>query len=922
MPRLGVNLPPVSADFVVDLYHRHLRNPGAVDPGWTPYFDAFFGGSATLGGSAPPKLEAAAVHLLEAFRQRGHFAAKLDPLGLWSPPDAPELRPDRYGIDAEALDTELEMPTAIALEGARTIRRLVARLTEIYCGSIGFDCAHVDNPTARQWLYAVAEGNEFAPDRALRRNAAERLIEADEFEQFLNRRFIGKKRFGAEGAEAVVPWFDALLARCAALGVEDVVIGATARCRLNVMANALGKSLTALLYELKGHRPFPADMRLSGDVPYHFGHVGERTYDTRNIRITLCHNPSHLEAIDGVTLGRTRARQAACATLQEGVDKTLGLQVHTDAAFAGQGLVAEVLQLSRLPHYATGGSIHVVINNQVGFTTDPLHGRSSIFCTDVARTVGAPVLHVNGDDVDAVVRTALIAAEYRKRFRSDIVVDLVCYRRRGHNEVDEPTFTQPAMYRKVADHPSVRQTYLAAIAAEGVMTQEEIERNARDCFERLDAAYKAIEGYRPNRIAWKPEPEPRHASAPAMLHPPTDETGVAPERLKEIGRALCAHPQGFAVNAKVVRMLAERLESIETGENIAWATGEALAFASLAAEGTNVRFSGQDAPRGAFSQRHFVLVDQNDGALFNPFDTLGKEQGRCDIIGSPLSEYSVLGFEYGYAMDAARSLVVWEAQFGDFANVAQVVIDQFVTSGEDKWAQNSSVTLMLPHGLEGQGPDHSSGRIERFLQMCAGENITVANCSTPANLFHLLRRQARDPSRRPLVIFTPKSLLRHKRAVSRLAEFSTGTRFQPVMAPVATAAKVERVVLCTGKVYYDLLAAAEETGDPVAIIRLEQLYPFPREALAQALSRYPEAEVVWCQEEPANMGAWSFLDRKIEGLLRINGNRCAWPHLVSRPENASNAIGTTAEHDADQLALAREAVDIGLRRQATAGRQA
>lgn len=915
-----MTLPAVSAEFVLDLYHRYLRDPRSVDAGWKPYFDELFGKSWTVGGSSPAGLEAASVGLIEAYRRRGYFAAKLDPLGLWSPPDTPELRPDAHGIGPDELDVELKILDA-SFDGIRTIRQLIERLSEIYCGPIGFDIAHVDNPAARRWLQEIAERNEPLAGRDIRIAAAERIIEADEFEQFLNRRFIGKKRFGAEGAEAIVPWFDALFARCTTLGVEDVVIGGTARGRLNVMANVIGKSISAMLYELKGHRPFPSDMKLSGDVPYHFGHVGERSYDGRTLRMTYCHNPSHLETIDGVALGRTRSRQTEFPTIREGFDKVLCLQVHTDAAFAGQGLIAEILQLSRLPHYATGGSIHLVINNQVGFTTDPVNGRSSVFCTDVARTVGAPILHVNGDDVDAVVRTARIAAEYRKRFCDDIVIDFVCYRRRGHNEVDEPTFTQPAMYRKIADHPSVREIFLSRILADGLMTQDRIEELSRACFERLDTAYRGIESYRPNRISWVAEPETA-APAATLLHPAMDDTGVTADRLKEIARALTRQPDGFAIHSKVARQLAERLESVETGKDITWATGEALAFASLATEGLNIRFGGQDSPRGAFSQRHFLLVDQNDGTVFNPFATLGSKQGRCDIIGSPLSEYSVLGFEYGYSMDAPRSLVVWEAQFGDFTNIAQAVIDQFIVSGEDKWAQNSAVTLMLPHGLEGQGPDHSSGRIERFLQMCAGDNITVANCSTPANLFHLLRRQARNPARRPLVVFTPKSLLRHKRAVSQLSEFSTGSRFQPVIAPTAVTPEIERVVLCSGKVYYDLLAVVEETHEPVAIIRLEQLYPFPREALTRALSRYPDAEILWCQEEPANMGAWSYLDRRLESILRALGNRCAWPHLVSRPENASTAIGTTAEHDADQLSLARQAVSADFRRQVAAGNSA
>jgi 2-oxoglutarate dehydrogenase E1 component len=915
-----VTLPAVSAEYILDLYHRYLRDPRTVDASWQPYFDEFFGSGPAAGGYTPARLEAAAARLVEAYRQRGHFAANLDPLELWSPAEAPELRPEAHGVEPADLDVELDMPGA-PLDGRRTIRRLLDRLSETYCGSIGFDVHHVNDPAARQWLCEVAERGNLRPDDEARRAAAERIIEADEFEQFLNRRFIGKKRFGAEGAEALVPWFDALFARCAALGVEDVVIGGTARGRLNVMANVIGKSVSAMLYELKGHRPFPTDMKLSGDVPYHFGHIGERSYGGRILRMTYCHNPSHLETIDGVALGRTRARQVAYPTVEEGFRKVLCLQVHTDAAFAGQGLVAEVLQLSRLPQYTTGGSIHIVINNQVGFTTDPVNGRSSVFCTDVARTIGAPVLHVNSDDVDAVVRTAQIAAEYRKRFRDEIVVDLVCYRRRGHNEVDEPTFTQPAMYRKIAGRPTVREIYLSRIVADGLMTPDRIEQHSRRCFERLDAAYRAIESYRPNRIAWKSEPDVAPPAA-TRLHSAVDDTGVAADRLKDIARALSRQPEGFAVNPKVARQIAERLESIETGDHIAWATGEALAFASLATEGTDIRFGGQDSPRGAFSQRHFLLTDQNSGEVFNPFAALASKKGYCDIISSPLSEYSVLGFEYGYSMDAPKSLVVWEAQFGDFANVAQPVIDQFVISGEDKWAQNSAVTLMLPHGLEGQGPDHSSGRIERFLQMCAGDNITVANCSTPANLFHLLRRQARNIARRPLVVFTPKSLLRHKRAVSKLSDFTTGSRFQPVIAPATPHTKIKRVVLCSGKVYYDLLAAADEQHEPAAIVRLEQLYPFPREAVAQALSRYPDAEILWCQEEPANQGAWSYLDRRIEGVLRQIGNRCVWPNLVSRPENASTAIGTSAEHDADQLSLAREALGMNDRRQAAAGKSA
>jgi 2-oxoglutarate dehydrogenase E1 component len=905
--RPSVQFSGVSAEYIAELYHRYLREPGSVDESWKPYFEEFFG-RAPLGGNGLAPLEVAAANLVQAYRQRGHFAARLDPLGLWSPRQPSELAPAVQGADPDDLDVELAMPGLPDFAGPRTIRRLVEWLKQSYTGTIGFDIAHVDQPEARIWLQDVAESGAFVPEREARRSAGQRILEADEFEQFLNRRFIGKKRFGAEGAEGMVAWFDALFGHCAGLGVEDAIIGGTARGRLNVMANIVGKPLAAMLYELKGHRPFPQDVQLSGDVTYHLGYSSDRSYGARHIRLTYCHNPSHLEAIDGVVLGRVRARQEAFDNPEEGRRRVLCVQVHTDAAFAGQGVVAEILQLSRLPHYSGGGSIHFVINNQVGFTTDPANGRSSTFCTDVARSVGAPVLHVNGDDIDAVIRTAAIAAAYRSRFGGDIVIDFVCYRRRGHNEVDEPSFTQPQMYRAIAGHPPVRETYLAKLQGEDILPAGEIERLSRAYFDRLDTAYKAIESYRPNRAGWAAEPD-APAAAVSALRSSADDTGVAIESLRKIGQQLGSFPDGFSVHAKVARQIAERSETIESGREIAWATGEALAFATLAAEGIAVRFSGQDSPRGAFSQRHFHLVDQNSGETYLPFAHVAEGQARCEIIGSPLSEYSLLAFEYGYAMDAVRSLVVWEAQFGDFANVAQVVIDQFVTSGEDKWAQHSGLTLMLPHGLEGQGPDHSSGRIERFLQMCAGGNITVANCTTPANLFHFLRRQARNAVRRPAVLFTPKSLLRHRRAVSELADFAAGSRFRPVIG--SGAARAERVVLCSGKIYYDLVAACEEVGAPAAIVRLEQLYPFPRDALTRELAKYPQADVLWCQEEPENMGAWSYLDRKIEDVLRAGGHRCAWPRVVSRPENASTAIGTTAEHDADQIALVRNALGIG-----------
>ena len=904
---MSAPFPAASADFFIDLYHRYLRDPGSVDPGWKPFFEDIYGPPPDAKSAAIPGVEAAAARLIEAYRQRGHFAAKLDPLSLWVPAAPPELLPTTYGIDDAALDTEVQAPENFGLERC-TLRTLIARLRAAYAGSIGFDCAHVEDHAARGWLQQVAEHGSAQPDATARRTAGERIIEADDFEQFMNRRFLGKKRFGAEGCEAMLPWFDALLEKSATFGVEKVVIGGTARGRLNVMANIVGKPITAIFYEMKGHRPFHDDIRVSGDVPYHFGYTAERGYGSATLKILYCHNPSHLEAINGVAQGRVRAQQSEYENEQAGWRAVLGVTVHTDASFAGQGAVAEVLQLSRVPAYRTGGTIRVVINNQVGFTTDPGNGRSSTFCTDVAKIVGTPVLHVNGDDIDAVWRCAEIAAEYRHRFNADIVVDLVCYRRRGHNEVDEPAFTQPKMYNRIAGHPTVRQSYLARLIGGGVLTEENEKRISRDYIGRLEASYEAIESFRPNSVETfgRGDSGANGRTAGAVSEPPT---GIAPERLQAIGLSLSRPPEGVAVNSKIVRQLAEREAAIRSGENISWPFAEALAYGSLACEGIEVRVSGQDTPRGAFSQRHFILVDQDTGALHEPLNRIQPEQARCAIIGSPLIEYAVLGFEYGYSLDAPDSLVVWEAQFGDFANVTQVIIDQFIASGQDKWLDASGLTLLLPHGLEGQGPDHSSARIERFLQLCAGGNMRIANCTTPANLFHLLRSQAKARPRRPLVVFTPKSLLRHKQVVSRAEDFLLTSSFRPVIGPDKVAGIVRRVVMCSGKIYFDLHAKIAELGIiDVALIRIEQLYPFPEGALKAELARFPNAEFVWCQEEPRNMGAWHYLDDKIEKALRDVGNGTKWPRCVSRPENPSTAIGTTSEHEADQRRLAEMAV--------------
>ena len=901
-----MDFPAVSAEYIIDLYDRYIRDPNSVDPSWLPYFEELWGRGPVIGKGVDAALEVGAAGLVNAYRLHGHMAATLDPLGLWHRETPPELDPAFHGIDAAAMDRDISGETAAKFH-ATTPRTLLARLREIYSGTIGFQCGHMDDAAARAWFYAAAEAGLGEPSAMERKSAAYDVIAATQFERFLGRRFIAKKRFGADGAESMVAWLNAVLARSASHGVRDVVIGGTARGRLNVMANVVAKPVTALLHEFKGRSPFPPDVKASGDVPYHFGHVGERHFADAAVSITYCHNPSHLEAIDGVAAGRVRARQDAQVNQKKAVRRVLGLQIHTDAAFAGQGVVGEVLQLSQLPAYHTGGTIHFVINNQVGFTTDPKHGRSSVYCTDIARVIGAPVLHVNADDVDAVIRTAHLAADYRARFSADIVIDFVCYRRHGHNELDEPNFTQPVMYRRIAGHSTVHDQYIPRIVSDGVLSQKDADAFAKRYFDDLDAAYGALESYRPNATGIRIGAPALPGSAKAHVTVRDSATGLDTDKLKHLGKVLSSVPAGINVNDKIAKQMRDRGAAVSSGQGINWATGEALALASMAAEGIEVRLSGQDTPRGAFSQRHFLIFDQESGEVGSPFDHIGEGQGRCRFIGSPLSEYSVLGFEYGYSQDAPGGFTMWEAQFGDFANVAQVIFDQFISSGEDKWLDVSGLTVMLPHGLEGQGPDHSSGRIERFLQMCADENMTVANCSTPANLFHLLRRQAHARLRKPLLVFTTKSLLRHRAAVSDLAAFGPGTHFKPVLAPAASG-EVRRVVLCSGKIAYDIEAAlAEAARDDVAVVRIEQLYPFPEKELQAELSRFPRATVIWCQEEPENMGAWQYVDRKIEKILRAIGSAAEWPSCISRPANASTAIGTTDEHTADQARLVAKA---------------
>jgi 2-oxoglutarate dehydrogenase E1 component len=918
-----------NAGFIAELYRRFLADPQAVDESWRRFFAEIGDDAAALeaerrgpqwpNGGAAPALDGAALrrHLLDsiralnlirAYRVRGHLEARLDPLGLAERNHHPELDWRTYGFTEADLDREIFINNLLGLERP-SLRRLLASLREIYCGTIGVEYMHIQNPTERAWIQQKFEKRgRVAPSAAIRREILRSLTVAETFERFLDRRYTGTKRFGIEGAESLMPALEAVLARGAELGIREFVIGMPHRGRLNVLANFVGKPFAVIFSEFQGNATNPEHVHGSGDVKYHLGTSGDREVAGTSVHLSLAANPSHLEAVDPVVLGKVRAKQHQRADVER--REVAAILMHGDAAFAGQGLVAESLELSMLDGYRIGGTVHIVVNNQIGFTTSPVAARSSPYPSDVAKFVQAPIFHVNGDDPDAVVAVAAAAVEYRQEFGKDVVIDLYCYRRHGHNETDEPAFTQPLMYRTIARHPTTRQIYAKNLIDAGVLGEDEVEAIATDFVGRLESEFAAAKSYRPNKADWL-------EGVWAGLQPAPDDdrqgdTGAPIELLKEVGRALTTIPQGFHLNRKIARQLEAKAAAFESGEGIDWATAEALAIGSLCAEGTHVRMSGQDSGRGTFSQRHAVFFDQENESRYVPLNHVRQGQARFDIIDSPLSEAAVLGFEYGYSLADPATLVLWEAQFGDFANGAQVVIDQFVASGETKWLRMSGLVMLLPHGYEGQGPEHSSARMERYLELCAEDNLQVCNLTSAANYFHALRRQIRRKFRKPLIIATPKSLLRAKEVFSRLDEMGPGTSFRrviPETRKIASADKVRRVVLCSGKVYFDLAAArAEKADDRVAILRVEQLYPFPFNAVGKLLQPYRNAEVVWCQEEPRNMGAWNFIDGRIEQVVSGLDIAAKRPGFVGRAEAASPATGFFKEHLKEQARLVAEAL--------------
>ena len=929
-----------NAGFIADLYSRYLRDPDTVDASWQSLFAELkddlpglmresSGASWTPQGqaeSAPAEAATArpaagpvadatildslrALTLIRAHRVRGHLEAHLDPLGLAERISHADLDPATYGFGPGDWDRPIFVDGLLGLDRP-TLRQLMETLQATYCGSIGVEYMHIQNHDERAWIQNRIEA---VPHNSLSKEERERVLGgltvAEGFEKFLQVKYTGTKRFGLEGGESLVPCIEEVLNLSAELGVAEVIFGMAHRGRLNILTNVMGKPFTAIFSEFQGNSANPADVQGSGDVKYHLGTSNDRVFSGRTVHVSLTANPSHLEAVNPVVLGKVRAKQAQAN--DEDRATVMGLLIHGDAAMAGQGLVAECFALAELKGYRTGGTMHIVINNQIGFTTAPQYSRSGPYATDVAKAIQTPVFHVNGDDPDAVAIVSRIAAEYRAEFSKDVVIDIICYRRHGHNEGDEPGFTQPLMYRTIRDHATTRELYAKTLEGEGVIQPGEAEALLAEFQQGLEEDFQAASAYKPNKADWL---EGRWAGmASSSSAPAAEPTGVELDVLRQVGSVLARVPDGIETNVKIVRQLKAKAEMFAGDNDLDWSTGEALAFGTLLCEGHPVRLSGQDSGRGTFSQRHAAIYCQSTEERYVALEHVATDQAKFEVLDSPLSEAAVLGFEYGYSLAEPQALVLWEGQFGDFVNGAQVIIDQFISSAESKWLRMSGLVLLLPHGYEGQGPEHSSARLERFLQLCAEDNLQVANCTTPASYFHILRRQLHRPYRKPLILMTPKSLLRHKLAVSKLADFGPGTGFQRVIgnAEALDDAAVKRVVLCSGKVYYDLLEERQKRGiKDVALVRLEQLYPFASEELSVLLGRYATAEVVWCQEEPRNMGAWTFIDRRLETVLTGIDHACKRPVYVGRPEAASPATGLLKRHIAEQGKLVGEALVV------------
>jgi len=939
--------------FIAELFDKYLTDPNSVDPTWAALFrelgddkQAIFGDMSTVNGgkkraaiigvteevepakagkdkaSSKPAASTAtisaseqqafaltsirALMLIRSYRVRGHLNANLDPLGLEKKETHPELDPASYGFSDADMDKNIFLGGVLGLQTA-TLRQIIGILKETYCSTIGAEFMHIQCPEKKAWLQERIEVAAGKPKLSAdeKKMILKELVEVDSFESFLQLKYPSTKRFSVQGGDVAIAALQQVIVTAASLDVDEIILGMPHRGRMNVLTQVMGKPYVELLSIFHGNMDVPEWIVTSGDVKYHLGVSSDKEFaGGKKVHLSLTANPSHLEAVNPVVMGKTRAKQDM--KNDDAKSRVMSILFHGDAAFSGQGLVAECLSLSDLKGYRVGGTLHLIVNNQIGFTTNPKNSRSTPYPTDVAKGIQAPILHVNGEDPEAVGFVSKLAAEYRQKFKSDVVVDIICYRKYGHNESDEPMFTQPIMYNSIAKKKAPARIYAEKLTSTGVMTAEEVEKMYDDYKQYFTEQYEAARSFKPNKVDWLGA-NWSGFERPTGEHPEV-VTGVAEKLLKEVGAALSNTPLEMDVNKKIIRQLEAKKQMIESGAGIDWATAEALAFGTLLKQDYRVRLSGQDSCRGTFSQRHSVIIDQTTEKRYKPLNNLGGEQAKFEVIDSNLSEFAVMGYEYGYSLSEPKALVMWEGQFGDFANGAQVIIDQFIASGEIKWLRMSGLILLLPHGYEGQGPEHSSARLERYLQLCAEDNMQVANCSTPANYFHILRRQMLRNFRKPLVLMTPKSLLRHKSCVSSLKDMAEGSKFNLIYGDTAVdAAKVRKAVICSGKVYYDLLDEREKTGNTdVALIRLEQFYPYPAAQLAAELSRYKKAEIVWCQEEPKNMGAWSFIAPYIEETMdkvKAKNSRLTY---IGRKASASTATGYAKIHEAEQKAIVTE----------------
>ena len=927
--------------FISELYQKFLQNPASVDASWAEFFKqnadevksilADYNGPTwakrnlkvvgsqdfDISSNAPKEVKKDAkapapaavsgkdlnirvANLLSSYKRFGHLAANLDPIGLIKPEYVAEIDPKNHGITAEDLEKEVEF------QGQKAkISQAIEYLNYVYTNKVGAEFEYIHDASEKEWLAHEVESKllaELPKDEKIK--ILKEVIRTGGFEHFLHKRFPGAKRFSVEGGDASMSSVEKIIDVAAKTGVKKIVIGMAHRGRLNTLTGIMGKPYHQMISEFKGTPGMPEGITKSGDVKYHMGYASTREIAGNKIDLSLAFNPSHLEAVNVVAAGRIRAKQALYGDATG--ESAMALLIHGDAAFAGQGSVAESLMMNGVTGYNTGGVMHIIINNQIGFTANPTDSRCTKYASDLAKAIEAPILHVNGDDVEAVVKVSDIAMRYRQAFKKDVVIDVICYRKYGHNEGDEPLYTQPVMYTKLKDHPSLEKIYSQKLIAENVISESEYQKLAADFEALLSAEFDKAADYKPKEADWLKRDWSKIVDGDTSVA----KTAVDQKNLKEYIEKTTQIPADFNANPKISRQLEARKQAVESGKDIDWGCGEALAFASLLAEGTPVRITGQDSGRGTFSHRHSVLHDASTGKRYNIFSPFAKT-AKYEVYDSVLSEYGVLGFEYGYSLSMPNGLTIWEAQFGDFANGAQIIFDQFIASSEVKWLRKSGLVMLLPHGYEGQGPEHSSARLERCLQACADNNMRVCNITNPANFFHALRRQVIGKDRKPLVVMSPKSLLRHKLATATLNEFSDLT-FRPLIAEtnkIAADDKVRKVVLCTGKVYYELLEAREAAKiNDIALIRLEQLYPFPKEELKVELQKYKNAEIVWCQEEPKNMGAWKFVDDLIEESLVEVKHKTARPKYVGRIACASPATGYGSYHAKEQKNLIDEAL--------------